>query len=105
MGRDIELMADLIVNHLSARSQRFTDAINDPNSPYAGMFLTLGGVFPDGVTEGDLLRLYRPRPGLPFTPVSRADGTRSIAWTTFTSEQIDLDVRHPETVAYLQEIP
>lgn len=49
------------------------------------MFLTLGGVFPDGVHEQDLMRLYRPRPGLPFTPYALADGTGRLVWTTFIS--------------------
>ena len=31
------------------------------------MFLTYDRVFPSGAHEQDLLRIYRPRPGLPFT--------------------------------------
>ena len=31
------------------------------------MFLTFDGVFPQGASEQDLLAIYRPRPGLPFT--------------------------------------
>ena len=64
-------------------------------SRFAGLFLTLDGVFPDGATEHDLLAIYRPRPGLPFTPMTLADGTRRHLWTTFTPEQIDIDVAHP----------
>lgn len=104
IGEQYELMADLIVNHMSVHADRFAAAVEDPDSPYAGMFLTFGSVFEKGATEEDLLRLYRPRPGLPFTTITLADGTRRIAWTTFTSEQIDLDVRHPETQSYLRGI-
>ena len=99
------LMVDVIVNHVSSRSRPFTDWLAEGDrSPYAGMFLTLAGVFPRGASEDALLEVYRPRPGLPFTPYRFADQTRRLVWTTFTSEQIDLDVRHPATVSYLAEV-
>jgi sucrose phosphorylase len=68
------------------------------------MFLTFGGAFPDGATEETLMRLYRPRPGLPFTPYPLADGTKRLIWTTFTPQQIDIDVRQPVTLAYLTRV-
>src|SRR5919202_222659 len=100
-----DVMADAIFNHESAGSPRFRDWLERGDaSPYAGMFLTLGAVYPHGVTEQELLGIYRPRPGLPFTPVSLADGSRRLAWTTFTPQQIDLDVAHPRARAYLREV-
>jgi sucrose phosphorylase len=100
-----EVMADAIVNHVSADSRPFRDWLaRGDASPHAGMFLTLGGVYPEGVTEQELLRIYRPRPGLPFTPVTHADGTRELVWTTFTSQQIDIDVAHPRGRAYLRDV-
>jgi sucrose phosphorylase len=39
---------------------------------------------------------------LPFTPVTLEDGSRRIFWTTFTAEQIDIDVRHPCGREYLE---
>lgn len=65
------------------------------------MFLTFGRVFQDGATEQDLLRIYRPRPGLPFTPMIVQRRSRRLMWTTFTSRQIDLDVGQPATRDYL----
>ena len=63
-----DLMADLIVNHISIRSPQFTDfRKRGDSSCYAFMFLTYGRVFPDGAAEAELLKIYRPRPGLPFT--------------------------------------
>jgi sucrose phosphorylase len=100
-----DLMADLVVNHISSASEQFRDFLaHGERSRFAGMFLTLDRVFPAGATERDLLRVYRPRPGLPLTDVTLADRTRRIVWTTFTSAQIDLDVHHPGTVDYLQSI-
>lgn len=105
LGEDIDLVADLIVNHISSESSQFRDFLQKGDeSRYSGMFLTLDKVFPDGVTAEELLRIYRPRPGLPFTPVQLADRSRKIAWTTFTPHQIDLDVTDPETRRYLDEI-
>ena len=102
-GRD--LVVDLIVNHVSTRSPQFRDvAARGAASPYAPMFLTLGSVFGRGATEADLLAIYRPRPGLPFTPVVLGDGTRLLLWTTFTERQADIDVRAPVTRRYLSSV-
>jgi sucrose phosphorylase len=61
-------------------------------------------VFPDGATEQQLLEIYRPRPGMPFTAVTLGDGRRRLLWTTFTAQQADIDVRHPQGQAYLRSI-
>lgn len=100
-----EITADLIVNHISSQSRQFQDFLkHGDQSPYTGMFLTFGSVFPNGATEDDLLRIYRPRPGLPFTTVTLSNGQKAILWTTFTSEQIDLNVHHPQGSAYWKAI-
>jgi sucrose phosphorylase len=64
----------------------------------------MDSVFPDGATEQQLLEIYRPRPGMPFTAVTLADGRRRLLWTTFTAQQADIDVRHPQGQAYLRSI-
>ena len=100
-----ELMADLIVNHVSSESPQFADVVKlGMASQYAGMFLKMDDVFPQGATEADLLRIYRPRPGLPFTSIALANGARRFFWTTFTPKQLDINIRHPESVAYLESI-
>ncbi|HUZ51466.1 MAG TPA: sucrose phosphorylase [Streptosporangiaceae bacterium] len=105
LGAQYQVMADMVVNHVSSSSPPFRDWLaNGQASPFAGMFLTYGTAFPGGATEDTLLRLYRPRPGLPFTPVFLADGRKALAWTTFTPEQVDVDVRHPATRAYLLRV-
>ncbi|MEO6999720.1 MAG: sucrose phosphorylase [Terracoccus sp.] len=105
LARDVHVMVDVIVNHLSARSPQFLDWLEKGDeSRYAGMFLTFGGAFPNGATEDELMRLYRPRPGLPFTPFTGADGRKRLVWTTFTSQQVDLDVSAPITREYLHAV-
>lgn len=105
LGNRLELMADLIVNHVSSQSPQFQDySQRGSDSPYAGMFLTFDRVFPEGATEADLLRIYRPRPGLPFAYTTLATGDKRLLWTTFTPQQIDIDVSHPHGKAYLDAI-
>jgi sucrose phosphorylase len=105
LGTTVELMADLIVNHASSLSPQFQDfSRRGADSPYAGMFLTFDRVFPSGATEEDLLRIYRPRPGLPFTYSILENGEKCLLWTTFTSQQLDIDVHHPQGVAYIDAI-
>jgi len=99
------VMADLIVNHVSRHSPQFQDYDRrGDDSPYAGMFLTFARVFPDGAPECDLRALYTIRPTLPFTKHATAAGASVVLWTTFTSDQIDLDVRHPEARRYLSAV-
>lgn len=104
LARDHAVTADLICNHVSSHSAEFRDVVaRGEDSPHAGMFLTFGAVFPAGADEEALLAVYRPRPGLPFTPMTLG-GRRRLVWTTFTREQIDLDVRHPEGLGYVRRV-
>ena len=101
----VDVMADVIVNHMSSDSPQFQDfAAKGRASAYDGLFLTMDAVFPQGATERDLLAIYRPRPGAPFTFVTLANGERRILWTTFTAKQVDIDVNHPQGKAYLLAI-
>jgi sucrose phosphorylase len=105
LAADIDLMADVIVNHMSSDSPQYQDfSERGAESSYSGLFLTLSSVFPQGATEKELLGIYRPRPGLPFTYATLKNGERRILWTTFTQQQVDIDVHHPQGQAYLQGI-
>ena len=100
-----DVMADVIVNHMSSESPQFLDYSQKGSaSEYDGLFLTMEAVFPDGATEKDLLAVYRPRPGMPFTVTTLANGERRLLWTTFTPQQIDIDVQTPAGQAYLESI-
>ena len=105
LGESRDVVVDVIVNHVSVDAPQFQDYLaQGQSSAYADMFLTLSSVFPGGVTEQDLLTLYRPRPGLPFTAYSFADGSNRLLWTTFTSSQIDLDIASLQARAYLTQV-
>ena len=105
LSKEVDIMADLIVNHVSAKSVQFQDYIEKgKKSKYASLFLTYDTVFPNGATEADLLSIYRPRPNLPFTMVKLKDGSTKLIWTTFTSNQIDIDVKSEIGINYLEGI-
>jgi sucrose phosphorylase len=104
ISRDYQVTTDMIVNHMSSHSAQFRDVLaRGQDSPFAPMFLSLSTVFPDGATEDDLARIYRPRPGLPFTAM-RVGAEKRLMWTTFTSEQVDIDVESEPGRAYLLQI-
>ncbi len=101
----IDIMGDVIVNHMSAQSPQFLNYLeHGEESSFSDLFLTLDKVFPKGVNEKELLKVYRPRPGLPFTEISLNDGSKKLFWTTFTSNQIDIDVQSYVGKAYLNSI-
>lgn len=105
LSNSVEIMADLIVNHMSADSIEFKDFVEKgDNSEFASLFLTFDKVFPNGATEKELLQIYRPRPGFPFTKFKLEDGSQKLVWTTFTQKQIDIDVFSKGGNAYLEEI-
>lgn len=105
LARNVPVMADLIVNHMSSRSPEFLDfSARGQHSPYADLFLTVDNVFPDGATEEDLRRVYRPRPSPPLTSMTLANGETRLVWTTFTDKQVDIDVWSPSGRAYWQRL-
>jgi len=101
----IDVMSDLIVNHISAKSKQFQDYLEKgQNSEFADLILTKDKVFPNGASEKDISKIYRPRPGLPFTKFQLNDGSTPSVWTTFTSNQIDIDVNSQMGQVYLETI-
>ena len=105
LAHRVDVMADLIVNHVSRDSPQFRDfAAKGSASPYADLFLTRERVFPHGASDAELRAIYRPRPGAPFSPVTLATGERRDLWTTFTPNQIDIDVTHARGHEYIEEI-
>jgi sucrose phosphorylase len=105
LGEDVDLMADLIVNHVSSSSLQFQDYLEKGDaSIYKDMFLTLDSVFPNGATESELMAIYRPRPGLPFSTMTLKNNRKRLLWTTFSHEQIDINVLNAQGKAYLDSV-
>ncbi len=105
LSRVADVTADLIVNHISAESSQFLDYLQRGSaSPHANMFLTVEKVFAAGEEEDELARVYRPRPTAPFARKLLGDGSEQRLWTTFTPQQIDIDVSDPGAQDYLRSI-
>ncbi|WP_341206348.1 sucrose phosphorylase [uncultured Psychrosphaera sp.] len=105
LGQSHELMADLIVNHMSAQSKEFQDVLtHGKQSTYWELFLTKDKVFPDGLTNELADKIYRPRPGSCFTTFEFANKETAEFWTTFTDTQIDIDVMSDKGQQYLSRI-
>lgn len=99
------IMADLIVNHISSQSKEFKDYLaKGAASAYANLILSYATIFPKGATEQELVKIYRPRPGFPFTKYKLANGQEKLIWTTFTPQQIDINVQTKAGEAYLEAI-
>lgn len=104
LSEGVDIMADVIVNHMSAQSAEFLDfKEKGEESDYADLFLSYSSVFPEGATEKELAMIYRPRPGFSFSSI-KIKGESRLIWTTFTSNQIDIDVNSSGGQAYLNKI-
>ena len=104
IGATHTLMVDMIVNHVSADSPEFRDVVaRGTQSEHMGLFLTMSDVYPAGADERELAGIYRPRPGLPFTAITLGSDKR-LVWTTFTAQQIDINVDDPAGAAYLDRV-
>lgn len=107
MAADYRVMADLIVNHISADSEQFQEVRRHGSaSRFWDLFLKRSDVFAadDDQLQSKIKKIYRPRPGIPFTPVELDDGRTENFWTTFSANQIDINVETASGQAYLDSI-
>ncbi|MDC8830671.1 sucrose phosphorylase [Alteromonas gilva] len=104
LGANMAIMADMIVNHMSAQSPQFQDVLaKGEASEFWPLFLTRDKVFaPDQLNQ--IPNIYRPRPTPCFSDITLKNGDTVPFWTTFTSNQIDIDVTSGQGQAYLEKI-
>lgn len=111
LGEQFDIMIDVMVNHISQRSDQFQEYLKlGQESPYADWFLPLDKIWPDGIpvqSDIDLMVLRRKVPYSEFSIGGDPNKTQRL-WTTFgktsPSEQIDLDVRSPAVKGYFLDI-
>ena len=110
LGEKYDILLDLMVNHISAKSEFFQDFLKKGQaSEYADLFLTLDKIWPDGEIPADdfeKIFLRRTEPYSDFEVGERGEKVR--VWTTFgkvtPSEQIDLDVNSEKTRQLFSEV-
>ncbi len=100
-----DVIADLIVNHISTESREFKDYLAKGDaSEFAELFVTYDDVFPGGASGAEILEIYRARPLLPFSPKTLRDNSKRLLWTTFTSEQVDINIQSESGRRYVSAI-
>ena len=89
IARDFKLMADLVINHMSARSRWFENFRKrvDPGKDF----------FYEANPRDDLSAVVRPRTSPLLSPVQTDDGERHV-WCTFSEDQVDLNFANPQVL-------
>lgn len=95
ISKDYKLMADLVINHCSARSRWFENFKNNI-SPGAGYFY-------EADPDADLSAVVRPRTSPLLKEVETVDGIKHV-WCTFSHDQVDLNFENPEVLAEFVDI-
>lgn len=95
VGERFDLMFDAVFNHMSAQSDWFAKfKAGDPE--FRDFFVTVEG-------EPDLSQVIRPRALPLLTEFATHAGPRKV-WTTFSADQVDLDVRQPAVLLVLIDV-
>ncbi len=109
LGAKFDLMLDLMVNHISAKSEYFQDFLaHGKQSRYADMFLPIEKIWPEGEpTRAEIEKIFLRR-DTPYSLFTIANSGETVkVWTTFgktdPSEQIDLDINSEVTRKILTE--
>lgn len=95
IGRSFRLMFDAVINHISAQSPWFQGFLQgDPR--YRDFFVAVD-------PAADLSAVFRPRALPLLTKVATAAGPKYV-WTTFSSDQIDLNYANPEVLLEIVDL-
>ena len=95
IAKDYRLMADLVLNHCSAKGVWFKEFL-EGNPKYSDYFIT--------VEPGtDLSAVFRPR-ALPLLHEFNVNGETRLVWTTFSEDQVDLNFANPDVLLEFVDI-
>jgi sucrose phosphorylase len=89
IGKDFELMFDLVLNHCSRKSAWFRDFVTGI-APARWYFLPMD-------PRLDLSAVVRPRPWPLLTETATRDGVAHV-WSTFSADQMDLNWQNPDVL-------
>ena len=95
LGRSFDLMYDLVLNHVSAQGEWFQRFLQD-DPAYRDWFIVVED-------DPDLSQVVRPRALPLLTPFRTASGERRV-WTTFSADQVDLNVANPDVLLELIDV-
>ena len=89
LSTEFKLMFDAVINHVSAESSWFM-AFQRGDPHFRGYFISVAGA-------PDLSLVVRPR-ALPLLTSFATDSRERRMWTTFSSDQVDLNYKEPEVL-------
>jgi len=95
-----QLMFDGVINHVSAKSRWFQEFLNG-DSYYKEFFISYSS--PGELTPEQRKIIFRPRTSDILTEFQTINGTRYV-WSTFSSDQIDLNYTNPSTLLRVLDI-
>lgn len=95
LNERVDLMFDLVLNHTSQRSRWFQGYLAG-EEPFLRYFIEVD-------PSQDLSAVTRPRSLPLLTPFQTSRGTRHL-WTTFSSDQIDLNFAEPDVLIEMLDI-
>ena len=102
LARDYTVMCDMMVNHISRRSEEFQNYLRlGKESPFASMFFDYTAFFGGEPTAEDLAQIYRRSDKPLFQEITLPDGKKQKLWCSFSAEQIDLDTDSPVARDYI----
>jgi len=95
LGKHFNLMFDAVINHISVQSMEFREFLKG-NEKYRDFFITVG-------PDYDTSRVFRPRTHPLLTALKTPWGTLNL-WTTFSTDQVDLNYENPDVLLYIIDI-
>ena len=105
LGAKYELLYDFMINHISAKSDYYLDfQAKKDESAYKDMFIRYKNFWEQGEpTEAEVDAIYKRKPKAPYVDLTFADGSTEKIWSTFSEEQIDLDVKAEVTKKFIND--
>jgi len=96
IGTNFKLMFDLVLNHISSKSSWFNKYLYDEKG-YEALCIEVD-------PSTDLSDVVRPRSLPLLTKFKKSSGKTTHVWTTFSSDQIDLNYNSPDVLEKMIEI-
>jgi sucrose phosphorylase len=95
LNQDFKLMFDAVINHCSVQSEMFQGFLSGKEK-YQNYFTVIE-------PDTDLSRVFRPRAFPVLTPFNTHEGEK-LVWTTFSTDQADLNFKEPEVLLEVVDI-
>ncbi len=105
LSENYYLMADYMINHISAKSQYYQDFLeNKDQSQYRDLFIRYKDFWEGGEpTEAQVDAIYKRKPRAPYVEAHFADGTSEKVWCTFDEEQIDINCKSDTAKQFIKD--